>query len=119
MNDNTSKLIEQLAAKMGTTSEYLWGVLLKQAPISATWTLLQVILVVVFGIMLYRAHISLSDDENDISYYNHDAINVIMATLLIIWLILVIASFFCLGDIFNGYMNPEFWALDYILNKIK
>lgn len=29
MDHNTQKLLEQLAAKLGTTTEYLWGILLK------------------------------------------------------------------------------------------
>ena len=36
MNEATAKLIEELAAKLGTTAEHLWGVLVRQAPISAT-----------------------------------------------------------------------------------
>lgn len=36
MEEKTIKLIEQLAQKLGTTTEYLWAVLLKQAPIDAT-----------------------------------------------------------------------------------
>lgn len=35
MNEQTVKLVEQLAQKLGTTTEYLWNVLIKQAPISA------------------------------------------------------------------------------------
>lgn len=34
MNEQTTKLIEQLAKELGTTAEYLWTVLLKQSPIA-------------------------------------------------------------------------------------
>ena len=34
MDENYRKLIEVLAAKLGTTAEHLWGVLVRQAPIS-------------------------------------------------------------------------------------
>ena len=56
MNENTSKLIEQLAQQLGTTSKYLWSVLLKQAPISATVNLIQIILILLFGLFLYKTH---------------------------------------------------------------
>lgn len=35
MNEETSKLIRELADKLGTTAEHLWSVLVKQAPISS------------------------------------------------------------------------------------
>jgi hypothetical protein len=34
MDDKTLQALTALAAKLGTTAEYLWGVLLKQAPIA-------------------------------------------------------------------------------------
>ena len=34
MNDKTLSALTALAQKLGTTAEYLWGVLLKQAPLS-------------------------------------------------------------------------------------
>ena len=34
MDEKFQKLIEALAAKLGTTAEHLWGVLVRQAPIS-------------------------------------------------------------------------------------
>jgi uncharacterized membrane protein len=120
MNDQTTKLIDQLAQKLGTTTEYLWSVLLRQAPVDATITLIQVLLVIFSGIALYKMNKHFSDDDNKISYYNAaEAICVPMWIGAIIWIILAIASFFCIGDIINGYFNPEFWALEYIFESIK
>ena len=36
MNEQTTILLQKLSESLGTTSEYLWAVLIKQAPISAT-----------------------------------------------------------------------------------
>lgn len=120
MNDETQKLIEQLAQKLGTTTEYLWSVLLRQAPVDATITLMQILLVIFSGIALYKMNKHFSDDDNKISYDSADvAIVIPMVICAIIWIILAIACFFCIGDVINGYFNPEFWALDYILGLLK
>ena len=37
MNDKTLQLLTELANKLGTTADHLWGILLKQVPITA-WT---------------------------------------------------------------------------------
>jgi len=68
MNENTAKLIEQLAQKLGTTSEYLWGVLLKQASISATVTLLKTIAILLFGWFLWKTHKRLLKKESEDRY---------------------------------------------------
>jgi len=124
MNDLT-KLLEQLSQKLGTTTEYLWGVLIKQAHISATINLLQTIAVFVFGYGLYKIHRKLLKPESNdrhaetgySKYQEGAAIPMIIAG--IIFTIMAIACFCCLEDIFNGYFNPEYWALDKILDKIK
>ena len=122
MNDNTTKLLEQLAKKMGTTTEYLWRVLLKQAPIDATVTLLQFIAIVLFGYAIWRVHKKLlsEDKDGDTGYYKYEeaaAIPMIIAT--IVFAIMFLICFCCLGDIVNGYFNPEYWALQKVLSSVK
>lgn len=126
MNDNTARLIEQLAQKLGTTSEYLWSVLLKQAPIEATITLIQTGLVALFGLVLWCVHKKLSNTIVDNDYgkgnmydkYELSA-GVPMLLGLVIFVILSITAFFCFGEIINGYFNPEYWAFDHILRSLK
>jgi len=123
MNEQTLKLIEQLAQKLGTTSEYLWSVLLKQAPIDATTTLLQFLCIVIFGIVLLKIHFWLAKpekDERNSRYYNSDGVyQGVMFACVIIFGILFIMTFCCLGDVVNGYFNPEYWALQHILQYCK
>lgn len=123
MNEQTTKLIEQLAQKLGTTTEYLWSVLLKQAPIEATVTLFQTLCVMLFGLALWKIHKRLLKKESEDKYsetgyekYEESAIGpMIIAT--IVFAILFIICFCCVGDIVNGYFNPEYWALERILHK--
>jgi len=125
MNENTSKLIEQLAAKLGTTSQYLWSILLKQAAVSATVTLIQMILIFGYGYVLYRIHLKLLKKKSDDKYAENiyesteggAAVPMIMGGLLFI--ILATMSLCSIGDIVNGYVNPEYWALNKVLDTIK
>lgn len=125
MNDNTAKLIEQLASKLGTTSQYLWGVLLKQAPIDATITLVQVVIIWIFGFILLKTHLKLSEEKEYDGYkctgYRHYEMAAELPMVLgaVLFLILVPISLFCFSDIINGYFNPEYWALNKIMNSIK
>ena len=123
MNEQTTKLIEQLARKLGTTTEYLWLVLLKQAPIDATVTLFQTLFVMLFGLALWKINKRLlkkgsEDKYSETGYEKYEEgaiIPMIIAT--IVFAILFIICFCCIGDIVNGYFNPEYWALERILNK--
>lgn len=125
MNEQTSKLIEQLAQKLGTSAEYLWSVLLKQAPISATTTLIQILATAVFGWVLWKTHKRLCKKESDEKYaesgyeeYGELAgIPMIIGGLLFV--IFGVASFLCIEEVISGYFNPEYWALHEILRQLK
>lgn len=122
MNEQSTKLLEQLAYKLGTTTEYLWGVLIKQAPIAATTQLCQTIGVIIFGFILWKIHKYLLK-ENDKGYSRYSTYEegaaIPMVIGLIIFMFCIIACFICFSDVINGYFNPEYWALDSILNKCK
>lgn len=124
MNDNLTALLDKLATKLGTTTEYLWKVLLVQAKISATNSLIFLVMAVVSGIILYRIHKRLAKPIPGKSYNNSryeedgELYIPIMIMAACIW---VICSFFIITDItniINGYFNPEYWALKEILNSI-
>lgn len=119
MNDKELQLLEKLASKLGTTTEYLWGVLLKQAQVDAIITLTQVVIVMLIGVLLYKMHKHFSNTRNKINYQDNDAhLSIVMFLAACGWGILVLISLFCIDDIFNGFFNPEFWALNYVLNHI-
>lgn len=116
MNEQTQQLIEKLAAKLGTTAEHLWGVLVRQAPISSMTDAIALCLyaaIMVWGYRLVREKTKDDGDWND---------NCGSAALpWIIWgvgtLILLIALCCSLSGIVAGFVNPEYWALKEILSK--
>jgi hypothetical protein len=122
-------LLKQLATQLGTTAQYLWGVLIHQAPISATISLIQIVLIGIYGLILWKTHKyllkeipkeerSYDDDKN--RYQKFEEVAVIPMVLGAIALITFTIIALCLiSDVVNGYFNPEYWALQEILSKLK
>jgi len=123
MNDQTTKLIEQLAQKLGTTAEYLWTILIKQAAISAWVDMIYFVMIIIMGVILFKTHKYLSKETStNYSVYESDAgliVVPVMIVLTITWIVIFIVCFFSLGNVFNGVFNPEYWALQEVLNAIK
>lgn len=120
MKDLT-ELLDKLASKLGTTAEYLWAVLLKQAPIAASVTLFQLIVICIVGFYLYKAHKRFSKPDsydNCNQYENHDYLGPTMVCLFLVWGFLAVIAFLCIDEIFYGYFNPEYWALQEILSNL-
>ncbi|MFW5847510.1 MAG: hypothetical protein ACOCVF_01135 [bacterium] len=123
--EEMTKLLSQLAEKLGTTTEYLWEIMIRQAPISAFSNLLQILFVIIYGIILWKIHVWLTkpvsnEDSNHSRYYKHDELVIIpMLIAAVIFIVFAVASFFSFPDIINGFFNPEYWALDNIIKEIK
>lgn len=125
MNEQTSKLFEQLAQKLGTTTEYLWGVLLKQAPIQSTLGLIKLIAVLLFGLILWKIHKKLSKEiegcesyDNTLYLQKEEYVTIPMITAFILFLVLFIVSMINISSIVYGYFNPEYWALKEVMSNI-
>jgi hypothetical protein len=133
MNTQTTELLSKLAQKLGTTSEYLWHVLLHQAVISAWIGIIQVLILAGAIICFLRFHKKFStpglyeekswyDDTKSkfVSIYEgSEWIGVVMAIIGIILSSLCIVTCFNINNIINGFFDPEYWALDKILDCLK
>ena len=98
--------LDALAAKLGTTAEHLWGVLIYQARIDA---LVSAIGFVVFGLItmfLYKV-VRNADDEID---------RIFPAVGMVITFGIAIA---CLFSIWTPLLNPEYFALQKVLEVLK
>jgi len=122
----TNQLLMQLAQKLGTTTEYLWSILVNQAPIAATTLLVQTIIVLIFGYFLYRMHIHLSkkrvdsrQNEYKLYWEYEEFASIPMIIGIVIFIILIIICFCSFDSVIYGYFNPEYWALKEILNSLK
>lgn len=122
---NNQKAIYNLAEQLGTTSKYLWSVLLKQAPVDATITVIQISIILIFVGTILKIHKdSLIQKERgsgcpENKYENSENHSIIMSIMGCVSLILLALCFFSINDVVNGYFNPEYWALDKVLSAIK
>jgi len=115
MNENTLQFLNELSIKLGTTSEYLWGVLIRQAPIDG-WINLSVmavwVAVGVFALIFFYKKI------NDESWDEEFTVALLGISILSFVIIIVVAGI-CFSDTVGAIVNPEYWAFQKILSSIK
>lgn len=116
MNQETLKALTELSNKLGTTAEYLWSVLVKQAPISGLISLFEVAATLAAIYFLFAAIKRKVATYKDVYPVNDHS------TWL--WLIFCIACVFafsivCLGigEAITAFVNPEYWALSKIIGS--
>lgn len=108
MNEQTLQLIEKLALKLGTTAEYLWGVLISQAYIHG---IINISIVGFFGLFLSIGwYLCLT-----YKFKEPDPKTVAIGCLIcmsILYIGLVLPK---INDIITSFVNPEYWALKQII----
>lgn len=113
MNDKIELLIRELAEKLGTTGEHLWGVLLQQAAITAVTDLM--VYVVLIALLLWSARLI----QEKITAQPDVADEVVVIAWFfwgIIAGIVIIIIGVNLSSLVGALINPEFWALKQIIN---
>lgn len=122
MNEQTEKLIRELADKLGTTAEHLWGVLIRQAGISGTINLLVCAAwcaLLVWGYKLVRRKTTVPPESEKDKYPHAEWEDEGMAIAWAIWGIGTVITALTVGCnleyIIGALANPEYWALKQIV----
>ena len=125
MDDKTTALIEKLAAKLGTTAEHLWGILLHQAPISGAVDLATVVIMVLAAIILVRfvrrkTTQPARTDEDEYPHADWEGEGAVIAWFLTAIYLVITGSIVIesVQGIVAAFINPEYWALSRILGKL-
>ena len=123
MDQNTLQALTALAAKLGTTAEYLWGVLLRQAPITGATDLLVMVAwvtaVVIWARIVRRKTAKPAPTTEDrypsAAWDDEVGVGLAWASVAAIAAItsLIIGS--NLSTTVAALVNPEYWALRQIL----
>jgi len=118
-----------LSEKLGTTVEHLWGVLIKQTKVLIVQYIgYQVLLLAIFIIALYFlgwGFDSFHTIANTVYEYSGDKVNDQTASVVVsvFSIIVIIITPFLFWEnvisIITLSKNPEYWALETILNDIK
>ena len=119
MNELTT-LLEKLALQLGTTVEYLWEVLIKQAHVFAIqyivcWIIL-IIGSVLFYIFLKKTVEGYESDGWDETITWHIVPTVLLGVVVFV---LLVKNLVQTGIFITAIINPEYWALQEILGQNK
>lgn len=116
MNEATAKLIEELAAKLGTTAEHLWGVLVRQAPISATVSAALTLAWVVVLVCGWRFAVrSMKQASEDSMMHDEEVRAVVIGSLILVSVATAVAIAIGSVGCVSAFANPEFWALKQVM----
>jgi hypothetical protein len=119
MNEQTVNLLNTLSAKLGTTSEFLWGVLVRQALIDGWVSIFQ------YGILLlgwYAVYKVLKNGKAVFDWAERHDLDIVFVVSsivsCIILVVLTIAAFCYIPMVFSAFLNPDYWALHEILSHL-
>lgn len=119
MNEQTEKLLSELAEKLGTTAEYLWEVLVKQAPVAGIGEVLSLVAGFVTLSVISFVFLKLYKKYTEGSSYSigDGDVFVGMITFLVgmVWVAFFFISINSITNIITCFTNPEYWALKQIL----
>ena len=112
--------LDALAAKLGTTVQYLWSVVLRQARVEIIQDLcLAIVFFLAIGLLSYVLKKLVKYIKDDAAGWN-DEWSFIAAGLCIFgivgsfaWLVIMLYS------VITPLLNPEYWALQQVLNALK
>lgn len=124
MDDKTLQALTALANKMGTTAEYLWGVLLLQAPITGVIDLALMATLVALSVMWCRFVMRKTTTPNpsdECRYpeaeWQDEAATVSWLSVAALVCVTALSVTTSLAPTAAALLNPEYWALMQILQR--
>ena len=123
MDEKTLQALTALAEKLGTTAEYLWGVLLKQAPIAGI-TYLAVMVAWGIAIAMWARFVQrktatpAATDGNRYpcaEWHDEFGVGLAWASVFVAGLIFAIIAGGSLSTVIAAIFNQEYWALKQVL----
>ena len=119
MNDATVKLIEDLAAQIGTTSEMVFEATVRQATVGAWAPLVLTFVWAVFtAILLVWTYLTLRSYQEPGRYMTERECFIFIVTGIAV-VISIIAIAINAPECVSRLLNPEFWAIKQIAGMIR
>lgn len=114
--ERLTELLEKLANELGTTTKYLWSVLIKQARIEIIEWAVMAIIFVAFFIPLNKYIRWIFKNWETICDNDHEPAHLIISGLLGICLLIYGIAILCnIPNVIDAIFNPEYWALKQVL----
>lgn len=118
MNSETLNALTSLANKLGTTAEYLWGVLLKQAPITGVIELMVMVAWVVCAFLWTWFVLKKTTRPKATDKERYPSAEWEQEAAFFAWLSAFLLMFFVgvlisdgITRVTSALLNPEYWAL--------
>ena len=118
MDKKYQALIEAIANKLGTTAEHLWGVLVRQAPISGVVDLVLCVIiatVAVWFVALVKRKttppVATDEDRYPRAEWREEAAFLAWGVALITGVFALACVISSAQEITAAFANPEYWAL--------
>jgi hypothetical protein len=122
MDEKTLQALTALANKLGTTAEYLWGVLLKQAPLTGAINMLLTAAWVIGAVMWCRFVVrkttkpkATEEDRYPHADWDSEPAFFAWVAAVLVALIAGLTVSSSLATTVAALVNPEYWALRQIL----
>lgn len=123
MDEKTLEALTAIATKLGTTTEYLWGVLLKQAPIAGVIDLILTVAWVAGAFIWYRYVLrkttppkATEDKRHQYADWTDEAAFFSWASVALVTVLAAAVVTGTLETTVAALANPEYWALKKIFN---
>lgn len=118
MNDQTIQALNVLAAKLGTTAEYLWGVLVRQAPITGALDL--AVMAAWLVALIFSARFVHKNTAGDEPRWDDEAARFFAwGGVWLGALFVALIGGIIIPSAVSAILNPEYWALKQLLGAIK
>lgn len=118
MEKELELVIDKLAEKLGTSVEFLWSVLIKQAYVYVTYSAFGFLIILLAGFIIYKIHKKLhrnnSYKEEDGEFYMTIIFVSFLAWIFTMGFFLV----FNISEVVTALLNPEYWAINKIISKL-
>ncbi len=119
MSDQLQKALAELAQKLGTTAEHLWGVLMRQARVEIITDCMAFVGAIILVLIVIRYWFWFRDNHDEISD-SLEMFSVMGGVVVSLFtLIITVVSIVNLFDLPTLIFNPEYWALSQIRGLIK
>ena len=127
MAEQVTQIIDSICERLGVAAEYLYPLLVRQAYVDGITALLGCLLFPASIVALYffYKHFFKPDKEGETRWdkcFRSDTelfVALPMAGLVVAATVALFASFGCIGTAISAFVNPEWYAITSILNKLK
>jgi len=122
MNEQVMEILRVLAEKFGTTTEFLWGIMIRQAYVHGITAIICFLVtsILIFGWnwIWWRAEV---DEETSRRDQGDRMFAIFMCRLGGLGLVFIWTCLFLSGmiEVTTALINPEYWAIKQVLGGLK